>query len=80
MKIVQTTISETEHRLLEEYARRNSKTIKEVLMEAIRKTILDDRVELNDPLFTEPPSSKKTGRKDDGSEKHDSYLYGAKHS
>ena len=78
--MVQTTISETEHKLLEEYARRNSKTIKEVLKEAIRKTILDDRVDLKDPLFTEPPSSRKTGKKDDGSEKHDLYLYGAKHS
>jgi hypothetical protein len=31
MKVVQTTLSEAEHKLLEEYARRNSKTIKEVL-------------------------------------------------
>ena len=80
MKVVQTTISETEYRLLEEYARRNSKTIREVVKEAIRKAIFDDKFALKDPLFMELPSSKKTTKKDDGSERHDSYLYGATRS
>ena len=77
MKVVQTILTETEHRLLEEYARRNSKTIKDVVKDAIRKTVLEDKVNAKDPLFNEPPSSKKTGKKDAGSEKHDLYLYGA---
>jgi DNA-binding protein H-NS len=78
MKVVQTTLTETEHRLLEEYARKNSKTIKEVVNEAIKKVIIEDKIDPNDPLFIEPPSSKRTGKKDDGSTKHDYYLYGIK--
>jgi hypothetical protein len=78
MKVVQTTLTETEHRLLEEFARKNSKSIKEVVKEAIRKTIIEDKVDPKDPLFTDPPSSKRTGKKDDASSKHDSYLYGVK--
>jgi hypothetical protein len=32
----------------------------------------------NDPIFTCPPSSKRTGKEDRGSEDHDKYLYGEK--
>lgn len=71
-------LTDSEHRLLEEYASRNSKTIKEVIKEAIRKTVVEGKVSPNDSLFVEPPSSKKTGRSDDASVKHDLYLYGAK--
>jgi hypothetical protein len=77
MKVVQTTLTEAEHKLLEEYAKTNSKTIKEVLHEAIR-TILEGNVDPNDPIFTNSPSSKRTGTRDHGSEEHDSYLYGEK--
>jgi hypothetical protein len=77
MKVIQTTLSEAEHKLLEEYARRNSKSIKEVVREAIRATI-DGKVDPNDPIFTCPPSSKKTGKTDHGSVDHDKYLYGEK--
>lgn len=78
MKVVQTSLTETEHRLLEEFAKKNSTSIKEVVREAIRKTIIEDRVDPKDPLFTEAPSSKRTGKKDDASSKHDLYLYGNK--
>lgn len=64
--------------MLEEYAKKNSKSIKEVVKEAIRKTIIEDRVDPKDALFTESPSSKRTGKKDDASSKHDLYLYGNK--
>jgi hypothetical protein len=77
MKVVQTTLSDAEHRLLEEYARRNSKTIKDVLREAVRKEVEGD-VSPSDPIFTSPPASKKTGKRDFGSAKHDEYLYGEK--
>lgn len=76
MKIVQTSLTETEHKLLEEYAKKNSMTIKEVVKEAIRRAILERSVDKEDSLFTMPPSSKKTGVRDDGSKKHDMYLYG----
>ena len=75
MKVVQTTLSETEHKLLEEYAKRNSMSIKEVLREAIKATV-ESGVDQNDPVFTCPPSSKRTGKVDHGSEEHNRYLYG----
>jgi hypothetical protein len=75
MRVVQTTLTEAEHKLLEEYAKRNSMSIKEVLREAL-KTTLEGKVNPDDPIFTYPPSSKRTGKKDRGSEEHDKYLYG----
>jgi len=80
MKVVQTSLSETEHKLLEEYAKKNSMTIKEAVMEAIRQVILEKNVDKEDSLFTTPPSSRKTGARDDGSKKHDLYLYGGPRS
>lgn len=77
MKVIQTTISEAEHKLLEEYAKRNSKSIKEVVREAIRVTI-EGIVNPNDPIFSCPPSSKSKGKPDHGSVEHDKYLYGEK--
>ncbi|MCW3983040.1 MAG: hypothetical protein NWE96_03500 [Candidatus Bathyarchaeota archaeon] len=77
MKVIQTTISEAEHKLLEEYAKKNSKSIKEVVREAIRTTI-DGTVNPDDPVFTSPPSSKRTGKVDHGSIEHDKHLYGEK--
>ena len=75
MKVVQTTLSEAEHKLLEEYAKRNSMSIKEVLRQAVRATV-QGNVNPNDPIFTCSPSSKRTGKKDLGSQEHDRYLYG----
>jgi hypothetical protein len=77
MKVIQTTISEAEHKLLEEYAKRNSKSIKEVVREAIR-TAIEGNVNPNDPIFICLPSSKKTGKRDRGSVEHDKHLYGEK--
>lgn len=74
MKVVQTTVTEAEHKLLEEYAKKNSKTIKEVLRLAIRR-VVEGEVDRNDPVFTEPPASKRTGKKDHGSVDHDASLY-----
>ncbi len=75
MKVVQTTLTEAEHKLLEEYAKSHSKSIKEVLREAIRTTV-EGNVNPNDPIFASPPSSKRTGKRDHCSEEHDRYLYG----
>jgi hypothetical protein len=75
MKVVQTTLTEAEHRLLEEYARRRSKTIKEVVREAVR-AVVESEVAPQDPIFAAAPVSKKTGKKDNGSVEHDRYLYG----
>jgi hypothetical protein len=77
MKVVQTTLTEAEHKLLEEYAKKNAKSIKQVLREAIKATV-EGNVNPDDPIFTCVPSSKWTGKKDRGSEEHDMYLYGEK--
>ncbi len=75
MKVVQTTLTEAEHRLLEEYAKKNSLSIKQVLREAIKATV-EGHVDSGDPIFTCRPSSARKGKKDRGSEDHDKYLYG----
>ncbi len=75
MRIVQTEVSESEHRLLEEYAQRNSITIREALRQAIRK-LVETGVDPKDPIFIGPPSSKRTGEADDESARHDAYAYG----
>ncbi len=77
MKVVQTDLTEAEHKLLEEYAKRNSKTIKQVLREAI-KTVVEGKVNADDPIFTGLPALRRTGKKDDRSTNHDKYLYGEK--
>lgn len=74
MRVVQTTLSEEEHKLLEEYARSRSKSIKEVVREAVR-TMVEGEVSPGDPIFNKPPASRKTGRTDTGSVEHDRYLY-----
>ncbi len=60
---------------MEEYARRKSKSIKEVVREAVRN-VVEGRVVPNDPVFSIPPASKRTGKRDNGSVEHDRYLYG----
>ena len=75
MRVVQTTLTEEEHKLLEEYARRKSKSIKEVVREAVR-SIVEGEVVQDDPIFSRPPASRRTGRKDDTSVSHDKVLYG----
>jgi hypothetical protein len=77
MKVIQTTLTEAEHKLLEEFAKKNSKSNKEVVREAVR-AVIEGNVYPNDPIFTCPPSSKRTGKLDRGSEEHDKYLYGEK--
>ena len=74
MRVVQTTLTEAEHKLLEEYAKKNSKTIKEVVRQAIRNTV-EGCTNPHDPIFAEPPSAKRTGKRDSTSIDHDKYLY-----
>ena len=76
MKAVQTSVTEVEYRLLEEYARKRAKTIKETVREAIRRLVMEDQVSPEDPIFTMPPSSPKTGKSESTSEAHDRSLYG----
>lgn len=76
MKTVQTELSEAEHRLLEAYAKRQSRTISEVVREAILNLVLEDRAYEDDPIFREPPVFKARVVKEHTSVAHDRYLYG----
>jgi hypothetical protein len=76
MKVVQTEVSDTEHALLAEYAKAHKTTIKEAVREAIRKLTLRDQVDPGSPIFTMFPLTRKKGRHEDASERHDFYLYG----
>jgi len=75
MRVVQTTLTEEEHKLLEEYARRQAKSIKEVVREAVRSAVEGEVIQ-EDPIFSSSPASRRTGKRDDGSIRHDRYLYG----
>jgi len=77
MKVVQTELNEVEYRLLADYARKRGRTIKEALREAALRLVTSDAVNPDDPLFTEPPSAKATGRRERTSTEHDRLLYGA---
>ena len=76
MKVVRTQVSETEYAVLETYARSHDKTIKEAVRETIRKLILNDSVDPDDPIFKMFPLTRKKGEHSDASERHDFYLYG----
>jgi hypothetical protein len=77
MKVAQTELSETEYRLLLEYAKKKNLTLKEVLREGVRRVVLQDEVHRDDPIFVEEPVAKATGRKERTSVEHDKYLYGS---
>ncbi len=68
-------MSEAEHRLLEEYAKRRSKTIKEVVRDAVRSVVEGELIP-DDPIFSRSPASRRTGKRDNRSLRHDRYLYG----
>jgi len=76
MKVVQTELNDAEYRILLEYARRSGCTIKEALREAALKLTISDSVDPNDPVFSEPPSAKRTGKQERTSAEHDKVLYG----
>jgi hypothetical protein len=63
MKVVQTTLTEVEHKLLEEYAKRNSMSIEDVLREAVNKLFLEkptfDAVAVFEKIAKKGPSITK---------------------
>jgi len=48
----------------------------EALREIVRKHLLEEEVDQNDPFFVEGPSAKKKGVVDKTSIEHDKILYG----
>lgn len=77
MKVAQTELTETEYKLLLEYARKKKLTLKEVLREGALRIAVQDEVNRDDPIFAEGPVAKATGKKERTSQEHDKYLYGS---
>ena len=76
-KVVQTTLDEVEYQLLKRLGEEKGKPIKWLVREAISTYLKgEERIERSDSLFS-PPVSKEGV--EDGSVKHDEYIYGEKH-
>jgi len=76
IKVVQTTLDEAKYQLLKKMAEERKKTIKELVREAIRRLIEEDKIDPRDPIFTEPPLVTEKGISEKTSEEHDKVLYG----
>lgn len=78
MKIAQTELTETEYKLLKEYARKKKLTLKEILRQGALKVALQDEVYRDDPIFAQGPVVKASGKRERTSVEHDKYLYGSR--
>ena len=76
LKVVQTKLNNLEYELLRRYAESRGLTIMEALREIVRKHLLEEEVDQNDPFFVEGPLVKKKGIVDKTSIEHDKILYG----
>ncbi|GEM_PF-919477 len=76
MKVVQTRLNSIEYEMLRKYAEAKGLTITEALREIIRKAVMEEEIDKNDPIFVEGPAAKRTGQVDRTSEEHDKVLYG----
>ena len=74
LKIVQTSLNEIEYQLLKQLSKKRKKSIKELVREAIRK-LIEEEVNPNDPIFTEPPLVDDKKKIEKTSEEHDRVLY-----
>jgi len=78
MKVAQTELTEAEYKLLQEYAKKKKLTLKEILREGALKVALQDEVYQDDPIFSEGPVAKASGKRERTSVEHDKYLYGSR--
>ena len=76
LKVIQTKLNNLEYELLRRYAESRGLTIMEALREIVRKHLLEEEVNQNDPFFVEGPLVKKKGVVDKTSIEHDKILYG----
>ena len=75
MKVVRTTLTEVEYQLLQQYAKSKSVTVNQMIWEASLKNILRKNVDPQDPFLQKHQAQREPGKKEDGSAKHDFYLY-----
>ncbi len=76
MKVAQTELSETEYNLILDYAKKRGLSLKQALREGVIRLVLDDEVVRDDPIFSERPVAKATGKRERTSAEHDKLLYG----
>jgi hypothetical protein len=78
MKMAQTELTETEYKLVQEYAKKKKLTLKEILRQGALKVALQDEVYRDDPIFAQGPVAKASGKRERTSVEHDKYLYGSR--
>ncbi|MDE1819467.1 MAG: CopG family transcriptional regulator [Euryarchaeota archaeon] len=75
MKLVRTRVPDAEYDALKERARRERRTLQEVIREALHTYLFPDRFVPSDPLFEIFPLKKGKGPKHWTSRDHDKHLY-----
>jgi hypothetical protein len=75
MKVIQTEVSDTEYRIIENYVKKRKISIRKLIKEAVMERIMGSQMSEDDSLFTDP--GEIIGF-EDGSTNHDKYLTGEK--
>jgi len=75
MKVIQTEVSDTEYRIIENYVKKRKISIRKLIKEAVMERIMGSQMSEHDSLFTDP--GEIIGF-EDGSTNHDKYLTGEK--
>jgi hypothetical protein len=76
MTVVQTLLPEFEHELLRKRARAEHRPIQDVVREAIRRHVIAEMVDPNEPTFRTFPHGRPTRGRDRTSERVDEVLDG----
>lgn len=75
MTVVQTRLPELEYELLRKRARSERLPIQDVVREAIRAHVLEERVDPSEPIFRELAHQKRPRGRDRTAERVDEVLY-----
>jgi hypothetical protein len=75
MKVIQTEVSETEYKIIENYVKTRKMSIRKLIKEAVMEKIMGTEISSDDSLFNDP--GEVIGF-EDGSVNHDKYLSGDK--
>jgi len=75
MKVIQTEVTETEFKIIENYVKNQKISIRKLIKEAVMEKIMGTEISSDDSLFNDPGEVMGF---EDGSENHDKYLSGEK--
>jgi hypothetical protein len=73
MKVIQSEVSETEYKIIENYVKTRKISIRKLIKEAVLEKIMGNEISSDDSLFDDP--GEIIGF-EDGSVNHDKYLSG----